>query len=49
MRINLKDYRNFEIIKFIRQSTGLTQQKFANITGKSKRTIEQHEEPYVTI
>ncbi len=43
MKINIKDYSRGEIIKFIRQWTGLTQEEFAKIMGKSKRTIEQYE------
>ena len=43
LKINIKDYSRGEIIKFIRQWTGLTQEEFAKIMGKSKRTIEQYE------
>ena len=41
MKVNLKKYNKGDIIRFIRQWTGLTQQEFALKTGKSKRTIEQ--------
>ena len=43
LKVNIKDYSKGEIIKFIRQWTGLTQEEFAKATGKSKRTIEQYE------
>ena len=43
LKINIKDYTNGDIIKFIRQWTGLTQEEFAKKVGKAKRTIEQYE------
>ncbi len=43
MKINIKDYTKGDIIKFIRQWTGLTQEEFAKKVGKAKRTIEQYE------
>lgn len=43
MRIILDDYEPKEIIKFIRQSTGLTQKKFGEKIGKSKDTIQSYE------
>ena len=43
LKVNIKDYSKGEIIKFIRQWTGLTQEEFAKAMGKSKRTIEQYE------
>ncbi len=35
MKLNVKDYKANEILKFIRQSTGLTQKEFAKKIGKS--------------
>lgn len=43
MRVILDDYEPKEIIKFIRQSTGLTQKKFGEKIGKSKDTIQSYE------
>ncbi len=43
MKINIKDYDKGDIIRFIRQSSGLTQKEFAKIMKKSKRTIEDYE------
>lgn len=43
MRIILDKYEPKEIIKFVRQSTGLTQEKFGKKIGKSKDTIQSYE------
>ena len=43
MKLNVKDYNKGEIMKIIRQWTGLTQREFASQMNKSKRTIEQYE------
>ncbi len=43
MRLNVNDYSQGEVMKIIRQWTGLTQKSFAQEVGKSKRTIEQYE------
>lgn len=43
MKLNTSDYGKGDIIKIIRQWTGLTQKEFAQKVGKSKRTIEQYE------
>lgn len=41
MRMKLNDYNKGDLVKFVRQWTGLTQKDFAKKVGKSKRTIEQ--------
>lgn len=43
MRMKLNDYNKGDLVKFVRQWTGLTQKDFAKKVGKSKRTIEQYE------
>ena len=43
MKLNVKDYNKGEIMKIIRQWTGLTQREFSAKMNKSKRTIEQYE------
>lgn len=43
MKLNVNDYSQGEVMKIIRQWTGLTQKDFAARVGKSKRTIEQYE------
>jgi len=36
MEIKVKDYKSNDILKFIRESTGLSQTEFAKIIGKSR-------------
>jgi len=43
MRFNAKDYSQGDIMKILRDWTGLTQKEFSKIMNKSKRTIEQYE------
>lgn len=43
MKIIIDQYEPKEIIKFIRQSTGLTQEKFANKIGKGKDAVQSYE------
>lgn len=43
MKIILDEYEPKEIIKFVRQCTGLTQEKFGKRVGKSKDTIQSYE------
>lgn len=43
MKIILDEYEPKKIIKFVRQSTGLTQEKFGKKIGKSKDTIQSYE------
>ena len=43
MRIIVNDYTPQNIIKFIRQSTGLTQRQFAIKIGKSRNTVQSYE------
>lgn len=43
MKFNVNDYEKGAIIKIIREWTNLTQAEFAQMVGKSKRTIEQYE------
>ncbi len=43
MKINAKDYKPNEIIKFLRQYTNLTQKEFAKKAKLSKSSIEKYE------
>jgi len=43
MKINLKDYDSGDFIKILRQWSGLTQEEFAELLGKSTRTIQDYE------
>lgn len=43
MKIILEQYEAKDIIKFIRQSTGLTQEKFGKKINKNKNTIQSYE------
>ena len=43
MKIILEQYDPKDIIKFIRQSTGLTQEKFGKKINKSKHAIQSYE------
>ena len=39
MRLNFNDYEPNEVIRIIREWTGLTQEEFAKSINKKKRTI----------
>ncbi len=43
MKFSANAYGKGDIVKIIREWTGLTQKEFAKEVGKSKRTIEQYE------
>ncbi len=43
MRIKFNDYEPKDIIRFIRESTGLTQKEFGKSINKSERTIQDYE------
>lgn len=43
MEFNAKDYEPNEILRFIRQSTGMTQKDFAASIGKSKDWLQSNE------
>lgn len=43
MNIYLNDYEPSEIIRFIRESTNLTQKEFGKLINKSERTIQDYE------
>lgn len=43
MKIILDKYEAKDVIKFIRQNTGLTQEKFGKIINKGKDTIQSYE------
>lgn len=43
MRVNLKEYGKANFMKFIRESTGLTQKEFGDLINKSERTIQEYE------
>lgn len=43
MKVNLKEYGKANFMKFIRESTGLTQKEFGELINKSERTIQEYE------
>ena len=43
MKVILDQYDVKDILKFIRQSTGLTQKQYGEIIGKSKESIKSYE------
>jgi len=43
VQIRINDFNQGDIMKIIREWTGLTQKEFAKELNKSKRTIEQYE------
>lgn len=43
MEINTDDYKQNEIIKFMREATNLSQQEFANSIHKSKDWVRKNE------
>ena len=43
MKIKINDYTKGEVIKIIREWTGLTQQDFGKSIGKSKPSIQAYE------
>lgn len=43
MRLNFNDYEPKEVIRIIREWTGLTQEEFAKSINKKKRTIQDYE------
>lgn len=43
MKINVKDYKSNEIIKFIREGLNLTQEELAKSIKISKSSIEKYE------
>ncbi len=43
MRLIIEEYQPKDIIKFIRQNTGLTQEEFGKKIGKSKDSIQSYE------
>lgn len=43
MRVNLKEYGKGNFMKFIRESTGLTQKEFGELINRSERTIQEYE------
>ena len=43
MKLNVKDYKSNEIIKFIREGLNLTQEQMAKDVGISKSSIEKYE------
>jgi len=49
MKVMLNKYEPKEIIKFIRQSTGLTQEQFAKEINKSKDTVQSYELGRITM
>jgi ribosome-binding protein aMBF1 (putative translation factor) len=43
MKLNLKDYANKDIIKFLREYGSMTQKDLANHLKKSVRTVQRYE------
>lgn len=43
MRLTLNDYETKDVIRIIREWTGLTQKEFAKSIGKHERTIQDYE------
>lgn len=43
MQVKGSDYKPREIVRFIREWTGLTQEQFAKSIHRSKKTIEAYE------
>ncbi|MBE6139625.1 MAG: helix-turn-helix transcriptional regulator [Firmicutes bacterium] len=43
MKVSLKEYGKANFMKFIRESTGLTQKEFGELINKSERTIQEYE------
>ncbi len=43
MKVMFDEYEPKEVIRFIREWTGLTQKQFGDSIGKSERTIQDYE------
>lgn len=43
MKLNLKDYANKDVIKFLREYGSMTQKDLANHLKKSVRTVQRYE------
>ena len=43
MKLNFNDYEPKDVIRIIREWTGLTQEEFAKTINKKKRTIQDYE------
>ena len=43
MQIRINDFNQGDIMKIIREWTGLTQKEFAKVLGKCERTIQEYE------
>lgn len=43
MKINFNKFEPNEVIRFIREATGLTQKEFGKSIGKKERTIQDYE------
>ena len=43
MKLNLKDYANKDVIKFLREYGSMTQKDLANYLNKSVRTVQRYE------
>lgn len=44
MKVNIKDYKPNEILKFIRQNANLTQEELAKKINKSKNWVKNNEQ-----
>lgn len=43
MKIKINDYSDSDLIRIIREWSGLTQKEFANLIGKDERTVYDYE------
>ena len=43
IKLNLKDYANKDVIKFLREYGSMTQKDLANYLNKSVRTVQRYE------
>ncbi len=49
MKLNVKDYSNGDIIRFLREYASLTQQELADKINKHVRTIQRYEKEDIKI
>ncbi len=49
MKVNVKDYSNGDIMRFLREYVGLTQQELADRLKRNIRTIQRYEKEDIKI
>lgn len=49
MKVNLKDYSNADVIKFLREYRNMTQKELASILNRNVRTIQRYEAGEINI